>query len=111
MGLRVAGIENRGTRARGCEATRPGSRVGAMSANKAVIQEVLPKAGLVVSEKGNLSEVLCKPKMMPLKSITLEKLEEMEKHLTELAAQQAAEGPGPGMTFGTQEMAYDPSLR
>lgn len=42
------------------------------------IQEVLPKAGLVVSEKGNLTEILCKPKIMPLKSITLQKLEEME---------------------------------
>jgi len=44
----------------------------------AVLQEVLPKAGLVYSEKGNLSEVLCKPKIMPIKSVTLEKLEQME---------------------------------
>ena len=42
------------------------------------LQEVLPKAGLVYSEKGNLSEVLCKPKIMPIKSATLEKLEKME---------------------------------
>ena len=42
------------------------------------LQEVLPKAGLVYSEKGNLSEVLCKPKIMPIKSLTLEKIEEME---------------------------------
>jgi len=47
-------------------------------ANKVILQEVLPKAGLVYSEKGNLSEVLCKPKIMPIKSMTLEKLEEME---------------------------------
>ncbi len=47
-------------------------------APKATLQEVLPKAGLVYSEKGNLSEVLCKPKIMPIKSMTLEKLEEME---------------------------------
>lgn len=45
-----------------------------------VVQEVLPKAGLVYSEKGNLSEVLCKPKIMPIKSLTLEKLEQMEKN-------------------------------
>ena len=44
----------------------------------AVCTEVLPKAGLVVSEKGNLTEILCKPKILPLKSITLQKLEEME---------------------------------
>ena len=42
------------------------------------LQEVLPKAGLVYSEKGNLSEVLCKPKVMPIKSLTLEKIEDME---------------------------------
>ncbi len=43
-----------------------------------MLNEVLPKAGLVYSEKGNLSEVLCKPKIMPIKSITLEKIESME---------------------------------
>jgi len=42
------------------------------------LAEVLPKSGLVVSEKGNLGEVLCKPKVLPLKSVTLEKLEQME---------------------------------
>ena len=43
-----------------------------------ILHEVLPKAGLVYSEKGNLSEVLCKPKILPIKSLTLEKLESME---------------------------------
>jgi BBSome-interacting protein 1 len=43
-----------------------------------VLSEVLPKAGLVVSEKGSLTEILCKPKLLPLKSITLQKLEEIE---------------------------------
>ena len=28
-----------------------------------LLHEILPKAGLVYSEKGNLSEVLCKPKV------------------------------------------------
>lgn len=28
---------------------------------------MLPKAGLVYSERGNLAEVLCKPKIMPIK--------------------------------------------
>lgn len=57
-----------------------------------VIAEVLPKAGLVYSEKGNLSEVLCKPKIMPIKSLTLEKLEHMEQ---EAAATAAATGQSP----------------
>ena len=43
------------------------------------IAEVLPKAGLVYSEKGQLSETLSKPKIMPLKSITLERIEQMER--------------------------------
>eukprot|EP00667_Euglena_gracilis_P023468 EG_transcript_26532 len=42
------------------------------------LQEVLPKAGLVYSEKSSLSEILSKPKILPLKSITLERIEEME---------------------------------
>ena len=48
------------------------------------ITEVLPKAGLVYSEKGNLSEVLSKPKIMPLKSVTLERIEEMEKQAAQI---------------------------
>lgn len=59
-----------------------------MSERKGALQEVLPKAGLVVSEKGNLTEILCKPKIMPLKSITLQKLEEMEAKAAEVSKQQ-----------------------
>ena len=33
---------------------------GATSDDRPTLVEVLPKAGLVYSEKGNLSEVLCK---------------------------------------------------
>lgn len=45
------------------------------------LKEITPKNGLIFSQKGPLSEVLCKPKILPLKSITLQKLEEMEKNL------------------------------
>ena len=48
------------------------------------LQEILPKAGLVYSEKGALSEILCKPKILPIKSVSLQKLEEMEKKAKEL---------------------------
>ncbi|KAJ1627586.1 cilia BBSome complex subunit 10-domain-containing protein [Pavlovales sp. CCMP2436] len=51
-----------------------------------LLQEVLPKAGLVYSEKGNLSEVLCKPKIMPIKSVTLEKIEQMEADMAAIFA-------------------------
>ena len=45
------------------------------------LKEVIPKNGLVYSEKGSFSEILCKPKILPLKSLTLLKLEGMEKQL------------------------------
>merc|ERR1712060_750407 len=47
----------------------------------AQLKEILPKAGLVYSEKALLSEALCKPKILPLKSSTLLKLEKMEQEL------------------------------
>jgi BBSome-interacting protein 1 len=47
------------------------------------ITEVLPKQGLVYSEKHGLSEVLCKPKIMPIKSMTYEKLEQLQKEAIE----------------------------
>lgn len=59
---------------------KPGSK---MVGGRKVLSEVLPKAGLVYSEKGNLSEVLCKPKIMPIKSITLEKIEQMDKEMAQ----------------------------
>ena len=34
------------------------------------IKEVLPKNGLVYSEKGAMSEMLCRPKILPIKSIS-----------------------------------------
>ena len=41
----------------------------------------MPRAGLVYSEKSNLTEVMCKPKILPLKSNTLQKLEKMEQEV------------------------------
>ena len=42
------------------------------------IAPIMLRAGLVYSEKSNLTEVMCKPKILPLKSNTLQKLEKME---------------------------------
>ena len=50
----------------------------AAAPTKRILSEVLPKAGLVYSEKGNLNEVLCKPKILPIKSATMVRLEELE---------------------------------
>lgn len=48
----------------------------------------MPKAGLVYSEKAALSEILCKPKILPLKSVTLMKLEQMESNLANMNQKQ-----------------------
>ena len=45
----------------------------------------LPKAGLVYSERGNLAEVMCKPKLLPIKSAELQRLEAMEKDAAQAA--------------------------
>ena len=58
---------------------------GAMEGDRPHIAEVIPKAGLVYSEKGQLGETLSKPKIMPLKSISLERIEAMEREAKQLA--------------------------
>lgn len=57
------------------------------SGNNSNVREYIPNRGLLHNEEqSNL--ILCKPKLMPLKSVTLEKLEKMqhdaEKKLREL---------------------------
>lgn len=47
--------------------------------NYDTITEILPRTGLVYSEQAALAESLCKPKIIPIKSATLEKLEKLEK--------------------------------
>eukprot|EP00981_Chlorochromonas_danica_P001234 scaffold268_cov210-Ochromonas_danica.AAC.29 len=49
---------------------------------KPVIAEILPKSGLVYSEKGGFAEVLCKPKILPLKSAVLEQLQRLDNVAT-----------------------------
>ena len=51
---------------------------------------VLPKQGQLFQEDAP-ALVLCKPKLMPLKSVTLEKLEKMQKDAQETVKQQEAE--------------------
>jgi len=54
------------------------------------ITEVLPKAGLVYSEKSTLMEILCKPKIMPIKSLALIRLEQLEQETQAALESQAA---------------------
>ena len=57
---------------------------------KAPFREVLPKKGLIFHES-EPQPVLCKPKLLPLKSFTLQKLEQMQKEATVKAQQQIEE--------------------
>ena len=43
------------------------------------LKSAIPKNPEIFREKSNFPEVLCKPKLLPLKSITIKKLEELEK--------------------------------
>eukprot|EP00795_Rhopilema_esculentum_P003372 gene3372-1722_t len=54
------------------------------------IGEVLPKQGLLYSEQTPMP-VLCKPKILPLKSVTLEKLEKMQKEAQDVVKRQEQE--------------------
>lgn len=56
-----------------------------------VFREILPKTGLLYDE--NITEMtFCKPKILPLKSFTVEKLEKIQKEAAEkLKVQEAAQ--------------------
>ncbi|KAF4097891.1 hypothetical protein G5714_021899 [Onychostoma macrolepis] len=54
---------------------------------KSMFREVLPKHGQLSMEDVP-TMVLCKPKLLPLKSVTLEKLEKMQQEAQEIIKQQ-----------------------
>ncbi|KAK7127078.1 hypothetical protein R3I94_018310 [Phoxinus phoxinus] len=54
---------------------------------KSMFREVLPKQGQLSMEDVP-TMVLCKPKLLPLKSVTLEKLEKMQQDAQEIIKQQ-----------------------
>lgn len=62
-------------------------RTNVMPETKQTIKEVLPKQGLLYQEDMP-TVVLCKPKILPLKSVTLEKLERMQREAQETVKQQ-----------------------
>ncbi|KAL9972961.1 hypothetical protein ACROYT_G019362 [Oculina patagonica] len=61
-----------------------------MASERLVFKEVLPKQGLLFTEQTPMP-VLCKPKIMPMKSVTLEKLETMQKEAQEAVKRQEQE--------------------
>ena len=58
------------------------------AAPAAALQEILPKNGLVYSEKGSLGESMCKPKIMPIKSALAQQLEEKQAEEQQLDERQ-----------------------
>ncbi|XP_006156918.1 BBSome-interacting protein 1 isoform X1 [Tupaia chinensis] len=58
-----------------------------MAEVKPMFREVLPKQGQV-SVEDVTTMVLCKPKLLPLKSLTLEKLEKMQQAAQDTVRQQ-----------------------
>ncbi|KAK2174271.1 hypothetical protein NP493_814g00003 [Ridgeia piscesae] len=62
----------------------------AATGSSPTFSEVLPKHGLL-HEESIRGPVLCKPKLMPLKSITLSKLEKMQREAQEEIRKQEAE--------------------
>jgi len=57
------------------------------TSSSTLIKEVLPKQGQLYDEDLP-SMVLCKPKLLPLKSVTLEKLEKMQKDAEQTVREQ-----------------------
>ena len=51
------------------------------------LKEVLPLKGLLYQEESS-PLALCRPKLMPLKSVTLERLEQMQEQLQHQSRQQ-----------------------
>ncbi|KAM6415733.1 BBSome-interacting protein 1 [Rhynochetos jubatus] len=64
-----------------------------MPEGKAAFREVLPKQGQL-SVEDTPAMVLCKPKVLPLKSVSLEKLEKLQRAALE-AMRPAEEAPPP----------------
>ena len=61
-----------------------------MPESKPLVKEVLPKQGLSYHEDMP-TVVLCKPKLLPLKSVSLEKMEKMQREAQETIKQQEKE--------------------
>uniref|UniRef100_A0A8C4ULX6 BBIP1 protein n=2 Tax=Falco TaxID=8952 RepID=A0A8C4ULX6_FALTI len=68
---------------------RPTAAGTAMPEGKAAFREVLPKQGQL-SVEDTAGMVLCKPKVLPLKSVSLEKLEKLQRAALEAARPEGA---------------------
>lgn len=62
----------------------------------AATSELLPATGALFFEKGPLAEALCKPKLLPIKSQDLIKVETIERAAAAALAAAAAAASGSG---------------
>lgn len=70
-----------------------------MPESKNPLKEVLPKQGVLYQED-TPTMVLCKPKLLPMKSVTLEKMEKMQKEAQETLKQKEKESQQQPDMFG-----------
>lgn len=68
---------------------------------------LLIKAGLVFSESVPLSELLCKPKLLPIRGAALERLEQLDKQIAE---RRKKEDEAAGASQNAMQMAAIPSI-
>eukprot|EP01107_Rhizomastix_libera_P016475 TRINITY_DN68_c0_g2_i2.p1 TRINITY_DN68_c0_g2~~TRINITY_DN68_c0_g2_i2.p1 ORF type:complete len:148 (-),score=40.77 TRINITY_DN68_c0_g2_i2:48-491(-) len=73
------------------------------------LHEVLPRQGLLFSEKGGLTEALSKPMLLPIKSLSLEKIEKLQNDAIQIAAEKAR--PFTASRPNTSQMGYSSSGR
>ena len=82
----------------GSSTTTGATKMASSGNDKIIFKEVLPKQGLLFTEQ-NPIPVLCKPKIMPMKSVTLEKLEKMQKEAQEEVKRQEQEEQNTSANF------------
>jgi BBSome-interacting protein of 10 kDa len=61
-----------------------------MSKRQDILKSIIPKSGIVIQEE-NPYYILCKPKLLPIKSVTFQKLEQINEELKEKAKKQINE--------------------
>ena len=73
------------------------------------VREVLPKSGLLFHDTSALSECLCPPNIMPIKSSALERLEQLEREAKDVLSA-GCSGPTPGAPAPGGQIGAGPGL-
>lgn len=66
------------------------------------VKELVPISEGIIFEDEEFTPIFCKPKLLPMKTVTMEKLEQMQKEAERLVMQSQQPGPVPEVrTFFT----------